>query len=87
MLERNIVLKGGGIMYRKLEAMIVLAGMTKKDLSQKSGIKYNTLLSKLRGETAFTLDETLILKKVLNSQDPIEDLFEKNIAKNFLGEK
>lgn len=82
-IARNIVLEGGGILYRKLEAMIALAGMTKKDLSQKSGIKYNTLLSKLRGESAFTLDETLILKAVLRAQDPIEELFEKTSQKDF----
>lgn len=65
-------------MYKKIEAEIILLSLSKKEVANKLGIAYNTLLAKLRGESSFTLDEAFALKKVLNSNMDIEILFEKN---------
>ena len=64
-------------MYKVLEAELVLCGMTKKELSEITGIRYNTILAKFRGETEFTLDEVFSIKDALHSDKPIEVLFEK----------
>jgi len=64
-------------MYKKLEARLVLIGMTKKKLAEKLGITYNTLLLKLRGENCFTLDEALAIRKIIKADETIEDLFTK----------
>jgi lambda repressor-like predicted transcriptional regulator len=67
--------KGGDYMYKELEAELARKGMTKKDLALKTGIRYQTLNSKLRREYPLTFDECLKIKKALQSTIPLENLF------------
>lgn len=60
---------------RDIEAELVRQGITKKQLAQAIGIGYNTLLMKLRGDTAFTLDEAFAIKRHIKSEQSIEELF------------
>lgn len=62
-------------MYKRIEAQMVLLGITKKELACKLGLSYNTLLAKLRGERDFTLNEAWKVKELLNLREPIEILF------------
>lgn len=62
-------------MYKRIEAQMVLFGISKKELAYKLGIGYNTLLAKMRGERDFTLKEAWEIKRLLKLQDPIEILF------------
>lgn len=65
-------------MYKTLEAKLVFVGMTKKKLAKKMNIGYNTLLLKFKGESSFTFDEALMIKRIINADEPIEELFKKN---------
>lgn len=62
-------------MYKRIEAQMVLLGVTKKELAYKLGLSYNTLLAKLRGERDFTLREAWKVKEFLKLHEPIEILF------------
>lgn len=62
-------------MYRLIEAHLVLAGVTKRELSEALGISYNTLLLKLKGATCFTLDEAVRLRELLGINESIEEMF------------
>jgi len=62
-------------MYKLIEARLVLLGMTKKELARALGISYNTLLLKLRGESSFTLDEALEVKRLIRASESVEELF------------
>ena len=64
-------------MYKNVKAQIILSGLSRKDLAQKLGIQYNTLNHKLSGKSVFTLDEAMAIKRILGSNIPIEQLFEK----------
>jgi predicted transcriptional regulator len=63
-------------MFKRIEAQLILLGITKKELAQAVGIGYNTLLQKLKGARAFTLDEALKIKEAIRSDESIEMLFE-----------
>ena len=63
-------------MYRRVEAQIVFTGTTKRELAETIGIGYNTLLSKLRGESDFTLKEGGAIKVALKFNGTIEELFD-----------
>jgi len=62
-------------MYRTLESRIAYHGISKKSLAEDAGMRYNTLLSKMSGKTKFTLDEAILIKKLLKEDMPIEELF------------
>ena len=62
-------------MYKNLRIEMLKKEMTMADLSAKTGIKYQTLSVKMRGESQFTLQEAISIKKALNSSLPIEILF------------
>lgn len=64
-------------MYPEIDIELVKGKMTRKDLSIKTGIAYNSLLLKLTGKTIITLDESFAIKKALNSKLSIEKLFRK----------
>lgn len=64
-------------MYKNLEQAMFFAKMNKKEVAQKSGIKYNSFLSKINGLSRFTLDETLDIREAINSKLSIEELFKK----------
>lgn len=65
------------IPYRKLLSRMALMGIRRKEVATLLGVHYSTLMHKLRGETAFTLEEALILRKALGFTCAVEDVFEK----------
>jgi hypothetical protein len=70
-------------MFKRVEAQLVMAGLTKKELAAAIGIGYNTLLTKLRGEREFTLMEARGIKEALHSEDSIELLLEKVVNSTY----
>lgn len=62
-------------MYKNLRIEMLKKEMTMADLSAKTGIKYQTLSVKMRGESQFTLQEAISIKKALESELSIEILF------------
>lgn len=49
-----------------LKAAIVRAGLTQGEFAKGIGISYNTLISRMTGETSFNIDEVDKAKGVLN---------------------
>ena len=62
-------------MYREVNVELARKGMTKKGLAQKIGMRYQTLLGKLSGKYPITYDECLEIKKGLESDLTLEELF------------
>jgi len=63
-------------MFRRIDYWRSVQGITKKSLAINSGIRYNTLLKKLRHKSLFTFDEAISVRTALKSNDSIEVLFE-----------
>lgn len=62
-------------MFDNIEQLIFNKKLKKREIAEKMGIRYNTLLLKLKGEYPFTLDEALKLKEILETDMEIEILF------------
>ena len=62
-------------MYENLRAELARKGKTLVELSQETGIRYQTLSQKLRGDTPLKLKEAIKIKQALNLDMSIEDLF------------
>ena len=67
-------------MYRNLEMSIFAAGLSKRDIAQKLGIGYNTLLGKLSGKQPMKLDEAFLIKQEYFPNKNIEWLFTTDAA-------
>ncbi|MBR2871825.1 MAG: hypothetical protein IKB98_10735 [Clostridia bacterium] len=67
-------------MFPELEKIFASSSFTKKEIAEKMGMTYNTFCLKLRNSYSFTLDECFKLKKLLNSDLPLEKLFELKLA-------
>lgn len=52
-------------MYKEVNVELARQGMSKKTLSEKTGIRYQTLLEKLLGRYPITFDECLAIKKCI----------------------
>ena len=63
------------MLYRNLAARMALLGINRGELSHLMGVNYSTLENKLRGKTAFTLDQAVQIKRILRCTAPLEDLF------------
>lgn len=50
--------------------------MTVVDLSNKTGIRYQTLVGKINGDSSITVDEARKIKEALGVDIPMEELFE-----------
>ena len=68
--------KGGKEMFSSLQAEIKRKGMSAKDLSNLTQIKYDTLLSKLNGRTEFTRAEMCKIKAAVAPHMSLDDLFD-----------
>ena len=66
-------------MYPNLKAELARKGIKLTELSQTTGIPYQTLTSKMSGKTQFTYKETLLIKKALEIDLPLEELFETKV--------
>lgn len=64
-------------MYRNAKAEMVRAGLTLASLSENLGGTVSTWSLKLNGKYPITLDEAKKFKRLVNSDLPIEVLFEK----------
>lgn len=62
-------------MYKELNAELARIGWDKKQLAEKIGMSYSTLITKLRGEAPLKLDEAISIKRVIGSTMPLESLF------------
>lgn len=68
--------------YPLLEAQMLLSSCDRKSLAEALHVHYNTLCRKLRGEMPFTLDEALLIKAFLQTDLPLEELFERHASKD-----
>ena len=64
-------------MYPTIKAEMGRKGMTIVDLSNATGIRYQTLSEKLRGNYQITVQEAMSIKSALGVDSPLEELFEK----------
>lgn len=67
-------------MYANVKAELARKNMTIVDLSAKTGIRYQTLADKIRGDSILTVDEALKIKEALGVDMPIEELFNDQVA-------
>lgn len=63
-------------MYRNVKAELARRNLSLVDLSNMTGIKYQTLVSKINGHYPLTLAEAKSIKKSLEVDVPLEELFE-----------
>lgn len=65
-------------MYSNVKAELARKSLTVVDLSNKTGIRYQTLVDKINGKYPVTLDEAKMIKSALEVDVPLEELFEQN---------
>ena len=64
-------------MYSNVKAELARQNMTVVDLSNMTGIRYQTLVDKINGKYKLTLDEAKKIKEALGVDIAIEELFER----------
>jgi DNA-binding XRE family transcriptional regulator len=64
-------------MYSNVKAELARRNLTIIDLSNMTGIRYQTLVDKINGKYPMLLDEAKKIKEALGVDIPIEDLFER----------
>lgn len=64
-------------MYSNVKAELARRNLTIVDLSNMTGIRYQTLVDKINGKFPMTLDEAKKIKEALGVDIPIEELFER----------
>lgn len=65
-------------MYRNLEAEMAREGITRKDLAETLGVRYATIIDKMKGRYSFTLDEAFIIRNKFFPHLSFEYLFERD---------
>lgn len=63
-------------MYRFLRAEMVKSNIPVYKLAQEIGVAEKTLRNKLNGETDFTWKEALKVRKIVNPEMELEELFQ-----------
>lgn len=63
-------------MYSNVKAEMARQGLTVVDLSNKTGIRYQSLTDKINGRSPLKLEEAQKIKKALAVKIPLEELFE-----------
>lgn len=63
-------------MYKNVKGEMARRGLTLKDVASKLKISISTLSSKMNGKYNFTLNEAKQIKKVLDTELTLEELFE-----------
>lgn len=62
-------------MYPNVRAEMARKNMTAVGLSEKTGIRYQTLTLKLNSKSDITIDEARRIKSALETDLPLEELF------------
>lgn len=65
-------------MYENLQAEMARKNISRRNLSEMTGIKYSTISDKLNGRTKFDFEEALKIKNVAFPQFTLEYLFYKD---------
>jgi lambda repressor-like predicted transcriptional regulator len=63
-------------MYLNVKAELARRKLSLVDLSNKTGIRYQTLVGKINGNYPLTLEEAKTIKNSLEVDIPLEELFE-----------
>ena len=63
-------------MYPNLNAEMARRNLTALTLSERTGIPYSTLIAKLAGKTPIKLIEAKAIKRALDTDMSIDELFE-----------
>ena len=63
-------------MYSNVKAELARKNMSVVDLSNKTGIRYQSLVDKINGKYPITFEEAKTVKSALNVDIPLEELFE-----------
>lgn len=63
--------------YPNLDKMLKEKNLSKKNLAEKVNIRYQTFIVKCNGKNEFTFDEILNIKKALDTNMSLEQLFER----------
>ena len=63
------------VKYKLLEMELIRTGITKRELADRIGMRYDTLCSKMRGKTPFLGGEAVLIKRALESHYRLEELF------------
>lgn len=66
-------------MYSNVKAELARQDMTLVDLSNKTGIRYQTLVDKVNGKYPLTFDEAKKIKAALSVELSLEELFERKV--------
>lgn len=67
-------------MYANVKAEMARKNMTIVDLSKVTGIRYQSLADKIRGDTILTVAEALKIKQALDVDMSIEELFSEQVT-------
>ena len=62
-------------MYPNLRAEMARKGVTMTDIAEVLGIRLATLSHRMNGKSGFYYDETVKIKKYLDVEMPLEELF------------
>ncbi len=65
-------------MYLNVKAELARRNLNLVDLSNRTGIRYQTLVDKVNGKYPLTLDEAKTIKSALEVNLPLEELFEQS---------
>lgn len=66
-------------MYANVKAEMARKNMTAIELSNKTGIRYQSLANKINGKSPVTLDEAKTIKTALDVDIPLDVLFETKV--------
>ena len=69
-------------MYLNVKAELARQNLSVVDLSNKTGIRYQTLVEKLNGKYPMTLDEAKKIKAALGVDISMEELFARKETNN-----
>ena len=62
-------------MFSQIEIEMARDRISRKELAHKTGIRYDTLLYKLKGTVEFTRPEMLKIQSAFSVHVPLEELF------------
>lgn len=69
-------------MYRNLKAEIARRGISRKELATVIGCTEGTISMKMNEKSSFTIPEALAIKKFLNVDCSLDELFESDIKQH-----